>query len=80
MAAFGRNIMAREGRTAKMIEQQTQHLPSDLFLWTALGAITGSAVLQIMGKRETSIFVGQWAPVLLVLGLYNKVVKLEGSE
>jgi hypothetical protein len=31
------------------------------------------------GGRGTGIanFVGQWAPTLLIMGLYNKVVKLE---
>ena len=33
----------------------------------------------MMGGRRTGIanFVGQWAPTLLIMGLYNKVVKLE---
>jgi hypothetical protein len=26
------------------------------------------------------MFVGQWAPSLLILGLYNKLVKLEGHD
>ena len=26
------------------------------------------------------MFVGQWAPSLLVIGLYNKLVKLEGHD
>ena len=35
-----------------------------------------------MGGRiaHLSLFVGQWAPTLLVLGLYNKMVKTMGSE
>lgn len=69
-----------EGGVAKAIEQQTAKLPSDLFLWTACGAIAGSLALQILGRREVGNFVGQWAPTLLILGLYNKLVKLEGSD
>ena len=69
-----------ESRTAKRIEEQTAKIPSELFLWGALGAIGASAVLQAMKRRETSNFVGQWAPVLLILGLYNKLVKVAGSE
>ena len=26
------------------------------------------------------LFVGQWAPTFLILGLYNKLVKLLGSD
>jgi hypothetical protein len=34
----------------------------------------------MMGKKEQSNFVGQWAPTLLILGLYNKIVKVAGSD
>ena len=70
----------REGKLAKSIEQQTAKLPSDLFLWAAMGSIGGSLVLQMMGCREKSLFVGQWAPTFLILGLYYKLVKVAGSE
>lgn len=69
-----------EGMLAKTIEQQTAKLPSDLFLWGAVGAMTGSLVLQLMGDKQRSNFVGQWAPSLLILGLYNKLVKVAGSD
>lgn len=67
------NTNHREGAVAKSIEQQTAKLPSDTFLWLALASIGASAVLQIIGKKETSNFVGQWAPTILILGLYNKL-------
>jgi len=63
-----------------MIEDQTAKLPSDLFLWAAVGSITGSLCLQMMGKQHESLFVGQWAPTFLILGLYNKLVKVAGSD
>lgn len=69
-----------EGPVARSIEQQTAKLPSDTFLWAAIGAICASAFLQISGKREISNFIGQWAPTLLIFGLYNKMVKLHGSD
>ena len=69
-----------EGRVAKAIETQTTKLPSDVFLWLALGSIGASAILQVMGQKKRSNFVAQWAPTLLILGLYNKMVKLHGSE
>jgi hypothetical protein len=70
----------REGPVARTIEQQTAKLPSDTFLWAALGSIGVSLVLKMMEKDEMANFVGQWAPTLLILGLYNKLVKLEGSD
>ena len=69
-----------ESRTARAIEQQTAKLPSDLFLWAALGSIGASLTLKIMGRGEDALFVGQWAPTFLVLGTYNKLVKQHGSD
>lgn len=69
-----------EGRVAQMIEQQTAKLPSDLFLWAAGASIIGSLMLESTGQQKKALFVGQWAPTFLILGLYNKLVKLEGSD
>jgi hypothetical protein len=69
-----------EGRIARAIERQTAKLPSDTFLWLALGAMSTSASLQVMGKRRKSLFIGQWVPALLLFGLYNKLVKQLGSD
>lgn len=69
-----------EGVVARTIEQQTAKMPSDLFLWGAGAAIVGSVFLQLSGRQHESLFVGQWAPTLLILGLYNKLVKLAGSD
>ena len=70
----------REGRLARTIEQQTAKLPSDLFLWAALGSIGGSLIFALSGNTRKANFVGQWAPTFLILGLYNKMVKLQGSD
>jgi hypothetical protein len=69
-----------EGAVARGIEQQTAKLPSDTFLWLAVGAMATSATLQMMGNKHVSLFVGQWAPTMLILGLYNKMVKQLGSD
>jgi hypothetical protein len=69
-----------EGRVAKAIEDQTSKLPSDTFLWMAVGAMAASATLQMIGNRHVSLFVGQWAPTFLIFGLYNKLVKQLGSD
>jgi hypothetical protein len=74
------NTAHREGPVAKAIEQQTAKLPSDLFLWGAMASIAVSLVLQASGKKHASTFVGQWAPTVLILGLYNKLVKQLGSD
>jgi len=70
----------REGRVARTIEQQTAKLPSDLFLWAAVGSIGASLVMMITGHEKKANFVGAWTPTFLILGLYNKMVKLHGSD
>src|SRR4051794_7741954 len=69
-----------EGTIARTIEQQTAKLPSDTFLWAALGSIGLSLGLMLTGQNKKANFVGQWAPTFLILGLYNKIVKLHGSD
>jgi hypothetical protein len=69
-----------EGPVAKAIEQRSAQIPSDWFLWAAAGAIAGSLYFQSIGDHKRSTFVGQWVPTLLILGLYNKIVKVAGSE
>lgn len=83
-------VAHREGPVAKAIEQQTAKLPSDVFLWLAGASMAGSAVLKGIeilkpqalgkGKSSLSVFVGMWAPTFLILGLYNKLVKVAGSD
>lgn len=70
----------KEGKVATAIEEQTAKLPSDLFLWASLAAMGTSAALKIMGRKHTALFVGQWASPFLLLGLYNKLVKVEGHD
>ena len=70
----------REGTVARTIEQQTAKLPSDTFLWLAGASMATSLTLKLMGKDHDALFVGQWAPSFLLLGIYNKIVKVAGSD
>ena len=69
-----------EGTVARTIEQQTAKLPSDVFLWAAIGSIGASAIFQLMGKKHASLFVGDWVAPFLLFGVYNKIVKTQGSD
>ncbi len=69
-----------EGVVARTIEEQTAKLPSDIFLWAAIGAIGVSAYLQFTGEEQKSQFVGQWVAPFLLFGVYNKLVKVAGSD
>jgi hypothetical protein len=70
----------KEGKMAKMIEEQTSKLPSDTFLWASIGAMTAALAFQLARKKHTSLFIGQWAAPFLLFGLYNKLVKQRGHD
>jgi hypothetical protein len=82
----------REGRVARMIEEKSASIPTDVFLIAAAAAVIGSALVQVssvvgrrsfgMAKRtgQLSLFIGQWAPTFLLLGLYNKMLKIAQHE
>jgi hypothetical protein len=69
-----------EGPVARAIEEQTSRLPSDFWLWAAGGSIALSLYLQTVDEKQKALFVGNWAPTFLLLGIYNKLVKLHGSD
>lgn len=70
----------REGKMAKAIEQQTAKLPSDVFLWSSVACMGVALALKCMKRNHSALFVGQWAAPFLLLGIYDKIVKLEGSD
>ncbi len=69
-----------EGVVARTIEDQTAKLPSEVFLYAAGASMIGSLALKVMGKDDYALFVGQWAAPFLLLGVYNKIVKVAGSD
>jgi len=80
---MGRDLnqpVAKEGPVARAVEKQTARIPSDLYLWLAVGAMGASAFMQFTGAKDKSLFIGQWVPTLLIFGVYNKIVKVAGSD
>ena len=69
-----------EGRITRLIEQQAAKVPSDVFLFLALGSMAVSLVLEFSDRHRHSRFVGMWAPTLLTMGVYNKLVKTLGPR
>jgi hypothetical protein len=70
----------QEGPVARSIERETAKLPSDAFLWAAFASMGAALMFQVSRKKDVSLFVGQWAAPFLILGVYNKLVKLAGSD
>ena len=87
---FAGRSFGQEGRTTRAIERQTSKAPSGVYLTLAIGSMIASAAILVaertrpgrrFGRRfgggELANFVGHWAPTFLVMGLYNKLVKIE---
>lgn len=73
----------REDMITTTIERQTARIPSVGWLGMAIGAMAMSAAFEIFeGKhrKDPAAFVGLWVPTLLLFGIYNKLVKLEGHD
>ena len=69
-----------EGDVARLIEQQAAKVASHWFLLGALGAMGLSLGLELGGRQRASRFVGQWPAPLLLMGIYNKLVKTLGTR
>jgi len=69
-----------EGELTKKLEHFTSQVPSGVYLSLAIGSASLAALLYATGRKSEGIFVGHWAPTILLIGMYNKLVKLQGSE
>ena len=71
----------REGKLTRDIENVTGRIPSGSYLSMALGSMAVSAALAIFTRKKTlANFVGLWVPTIMLVGIYNKIVKVEGSD
>ncbi len=69
----------REGSLTRVIEQQTAKIPSHFFLTASLAAMALSGALEFRDNARASRFVGSWVAPLLMMGVYNKLVKTFGT-
>ncbi len=70
-----------EGRMTRAIEKQTAKIPSLAFLVAAGGAIALSLGLALSKRnKDWANFVAEWVPTLLLIGIYNKLVKIESED
>jgi hypothetical protein len=69
-----------EDQFTKTVEKYTAAVPSSAYLGVAIGAMGLSLLCQMTGRGKWGNFIAQWAPTWLILGLYNKLVKLEGHD
>ncbi len=77
---FAPGMEPREGEFTQQVERYTATIPSSGYLAVALAAMGASLVFQIAGRGKWGNFIAQWVPTWLIIGLYNKMVKLEGGH
>jgi hypothetical protein len=80
MDTVNRSFGEREDRVTSIIETQTAKIPSSGYLAAAISAMGASALLKVIGKDQWALFVGQWAPAFLIMGVYNKMVNQHNSD
>ena len=71
---------ATEDRAKAAIETVTSQVPSSAYLAAAVASMAASLTFKISKKDHAALFVGQWAAPFLLMGIYNKLVKLHGSD
>ena len=74
------NDKSQEGKVTVAVEKKTSKIPSMVYLCAGLSALAASACMMCRGRKSTALLVGQWAAPLLIMGLYNKIVKTEGHD
>ena len=71
---------AQEDQLTAAIEKYTAQVPSSIYLGLALASIAGSIAYKAAKKDHLALYVGQWVAPFLILGIYNKLVKIHGSD
>ena len=70
----------REGELTRRIEHVTAALPSTTWLALAGIGVVGSLGLKLFGRHRDAAYVATFVPALLICGVYNKIVKVIGSD
>jgi len=71
---------AQEDQVTAAIEKFTSQVPSSAYLGLALASMAVSLGFSAAKKPHSALFVGQWAAPFLLIGIYNKLVKIHGSD
>ncbi len=49
-----------------------ERVPTPVYYWAGIGSILASLALQVGGKKQAALFVGQWPPTFFILALLYK--------
>lgn len=65
----------KEKMMSKMTKPEAINLSTILYMGAAIMSVLVSFFLQLTGKKEKSLWIGQWPATLLSLGLYDRMYK-----
>jgi hypothetical protein len=68
-----------EDKFTKSVNQSSAAMPSWAYLGVAAGAVMLSLICQIIGSKWGN-FISLWVPVWLIIGVYNKLSKLDDHD
>lgn len=61
------------------IDEVASKLPAAPYMAAVAASIVASAALFASGRRLGALFVGLWAPTVLNMGIYNKLLQVRHS-
>lgn len=65
---------AAEGEPTQGMMEAQERMPSALYAIGAGASILASLILFTRKSRDWSLFVGQWAPTFLLMGIFYKLI------
>jgi hypothetical protein len=72
--------MNADSSFTRSLEAYTAAVPSSAYLAVAAGAMAFSFACQVAGRGKWGNFLAQWVPTWMIIGIYNKLVKLHGHN
>ena len=52
-----------------------EKVPTPVYYWAGIASIIASLTLQLSGKKNEALFVGQWPPTFFILAILFKQVQ-----
>ncbi len=69
-----------DNQFTKAVESFTQQVPAQTYFTAAVSSVAVSALLAAFTQRKSlANFVGLWAPTLLMMSIYKKLVEIESK-
>jgi hypothetical protein len=71
--------MNKKSQPQNVLFEALDRIPGQVWYVAAIASILASAYCQFADRRHWALFIGQWAPTFLAVGLYHKLIR-PGNE